>query len=123
MTSSQLAGILGKEKKHVNEGLRLMFPEEIEGNKFRPTLRANGQVDEYYVPEAESVMYVATKDINYLRQITKYWINRHQPAQINQPLIGDFANIMLGLESTSRLLNLSNSSILGLVSETHNGTI
>ena len=65
MTSTQLAAMLGKEKNHVNEAIKKMFPNEIDDRKIRSSLDSRGYVIDYHLPEAESVMYVATKDINY----------------------------------------------------------
>ena len=38
MTSSELAIMLGKEKKHINEAIRLMFQDKIDGRVIRPSL-------------------------------------------------------------------------------------
>ena len=37
MTSSQLAELLGKPKKKINEKIREMFPAEIDGSEIKPS--------------------------------------------------------------------------------------
>lgn len=82
MSSTQLAEMLGKEKKYVNREIKKMFQGKIEGGKIAPTLRPNGQVLEYHLPELESKMFVAKKDINYLEKITRFWIDRNKIAHL-----------------------------------------
>ena len=74
MTSTQLAEMLGYEKKEINRKVKSMFSDKIEGGIISPTLRANNQVFDYNLPELESKMFVAKHDINYLEVITTYWI-------------------------------------------------
>ena len=76
MSSTQLAELLGKEKKEVNRLIREMFTDKIEGGEIPPTLRPNGQVLEYHLPEKESKMFVARHDINYLEQVIQFWIDK-----------------------------------------------
>ncbi len=76
MCSSQLAEMLCYEKKEINRKIKAMFQEKIEGGIISPTLRVNGQVDEYHLPELESKMFVAKHDTSYLEQITQFWIDR-----------------------------------------------
>lgn len=78
MTSTQLAELLGQEKKHINEAIRSMFKDKIEGRVVRPSLDARGYVSEYHLPELEAKMFVAKKDINYLEKITQFWIDRNK---------------------------------------------
>ena len=78
MTSTQLAELLGREKKEINREIKKMFKDKIEGGDFTPTLRTNGQVLEYHLPELEAKMFVAKKDINYLEKITKFWIDKNK---------------------------------------------
>ncbi|WP_022952680.1 phage antirepressor KilAC domain-containing protein [Leucothrix mucor] len=63
----------------LHRDIKVIFRSEIEDGKIPSTLRPNGQVVLYDLPEVESKMLVATKDVNYLRQITEYWINRSKP--------------------------------------------
>ncbi|MCY9853993.1 hypothetical protein [Vibrio mediterranei] len=58
MCSSQFAELFGYEKKKVNQKIREMFPDEIDGNKIVPSFDARGYVDEYHLPEVESNMFV-----------------------------------------------------------------
>jgi phage antirepressor YoqD-like protein len=76
MSSSQLAKMLGYEKKEINKKIRSMFAVKIEGEEISLTTRENGQVIDYYLPELESKMFVAKHDIDYLELITKYWIDK-----------------------------------------------
>lgn len=76
MTSTQLAEMLGMGKTHVNRDIKKLFGSKIRSPTIRPTLRPNGQVMDYYLPELESKMFVAKKDINYLEKITQYWIDK-----------------------------------------------
>lgn len=90
MTSTELSNLLGKEKKEVNKAVRLLFADKIAGGFFSLTRRANGQVDEYYLPELESKMFVAKQDINYLEKITQFWIDQNNvPAlpNLNDPKV------------------------------------
>lgn len=79
MSSTQLAEMLGYEKKHLHEKIKKMFPEEVDGRSFRPSLDSRGYVAEYHLPEVESKMLVASCDIGYLRVITEYWVDRKNP--------------------------------------------
>lgn len=76
MTSTQLADMLHIEKKHINESIRNMFQDKIDGHIIRPSKDSRGYVTEYHLPELESKMFVAKKDINYLEKITRYWIDQ-----------------------------------------------
>ena len=58
MSSIELAGLLGIEKKEVNRKIRDMFPAEIDGGKIPPSLDTRGYVDFYRLPELESTMFV-----------------------------------------------------------------
>lgn len=75
MSSTELANILPYTKKEVNKKIRAMFGENEAREKFSPTLRANGQVEDYNLPELESKMFVARYDLDYLEQITQFWID------------------------------------------------
>ena len=76
MTSTQLVDLLHFESKSsLNRAIRSMFDDKIVSAVIASTLRANGQVEEYYLPELESKMFVAKHDITYLEKITKFWID------------------------------------------------
>ena len=77
MSSSQLSTMLGYEKKEINKKIRSMFGEEIARETFSPALDSQNRISEYLLPEVESKMLVASLDINYLRQITEYWVGRN----------------------------------------------
>ena len=85
MTSSQVADLLGYEKKEVNRKIKAMFSDKIDGGEIPPSLDSRGYVDEYHLPELESKMFVAKHDINYLEKITKYWIDKSKPAALPSP--------------------------------------
>ena len=84
MTSNSILELLNTnrekpmELKELHRYIKEEFNDEIEGGKIPPTLRANGQVDFYNIPEVESKMIVASKDKKYLRQITEYWVNQEK---------------------------------------------
>ena len=80
MTSTQLAEMLGKQKKHIHEKIKKMFSEKIDGQIIRPSLDSRGYVAEYHLPELESKMFVAQEDINYLEKITQFWIDQNSKA-------------------------------------------
>lgn len=83
MTSTQLAELLGKEKKHIHQAIKAMFGENLDGRNIRPCLDNRGYVIEYIMGELESKMFVAKHDINYLEKITAYWITRNQPKALS----------------------------------------
>jgi len=111
MISSQLAGILGKEKKEVNRNIRDMFQDKIDGGIISPLVDSRGYVEEYYLPEKESKMFVAKYDIDYLETVIEYWIDRNakplMPTQITQSMpelqIAEFTAKMLRMSDTSTL--------------------
>ena len=81
MTSTQFAEMTGREKKEINRIIRDDFSDEIVGGKITPTLRENGQVADYHLPETESIMLAAKLDKSYLRKISEFWKNRKQVQQ------------------------------------------
>lgn len=85
MTSTQLALMLGYEKKEINRKIKHIFLDKIEGGIITPTFRENGQVSDYNLPELESKMFVARHDITYLEMITKYWIDRNKQTALPSP--------------------------------------
>lgn len=90
MSSTQLASLLHKEKKEVNRDIKKMFQGKIDGGIITPSLDSRGYVTDFYLPELESKMFVAKKDINYLEKITRFWIDRNNLAQLpnfNDPVI------------------------------------
>jgi len=76
MSSTQLAGLLGKEKKEINRNIKEMFPKEIDGGYFAPSLDTRGYVLDYNLPETETHMFVAKNDIGHLRKLSEYWVQR-----------------------------------------------
>lgn len=92
MTSKEILELLNAnrvkpmELKELHRDIKRLFPAEIESGMIPPTLRPNGQVLEYHLPEIESKMLVATKDSAYLRQITEYWVNRSKAQTLPQTL-------------------------------------
>ena len=76
MTSTQLSELLHIKKKEINREIRTMFKDKIDGGKIPPSFDTRGYVVEYHLPELESKMFVAKKDINYLEKITQFWINQ-----------------------------------------------
>lgn len=96
MTSSQIAEMLGYEKKEVNRKIKSMFGEKIDGGTITPSLDARGYVSEYSLPELESKMFVAKHDINYLEEITQYWINRNTMPKL--PSVKELALMVIKAE-------------------------
>ena len=80
MSSTQFCEMTGREKKHINEIIKKEFVYEIVGQIIRPTLRPNGQVSDYHLPETESIMLAAKLDKSYLRKIAEFWKNRDNPS-------------------------------------------
>ena len=78
MTSTELAELLGYEKKRVNQRIKEMFQEEIDGAIIVPSLDSRGYVSEYHLPEVESNMFVGRWDHTHLRKLATYWVNRKQ---------------------------------------------
>ncbi|AUR86602.1 antirepressor protein [Vibrio phage 1.087.A._10N.261.45.F9] len=76
MSSSDLAELIGVERKEANRKIRDMFKDEIAGGIISPTLRANGQVEYYMLPEIESTMFVGKWHTPFLRALSEYWVNR-----------------------------------------------
>ena len=76
MTSSELANILGYQKKEVNSKIRGMFQDEIDGGEISPSLDSRGYVTEYHLPETESNMFVARWDYTHLRKLAAFWVNK-----------------------------------------------
>ena len=89
MSSTQLAEMLGYEKKEINKKVRAMFGDEVAREKFYPALDSQNRVNYYNLPELESKMFVAKHDIQYLEMITQYWIDK------SKPQIPDFNNAVL----------------------------
>lgn len=85
MSSSQLSDMLGYQKKEINRKIKAMFQDKIAGGIISPTLRDNGQVSDYHLPELESKMFVAKHDIKYLEKITQYWIDKNKPVALPSP--------------------------------------
>ncbi len=90
MSSTQLAGLLGKEKSYINREIKKMFQQKIDDAKITSSKDLRGYVTDYHLPELESKMFVAKKDISYLEKITRFWIERGKLAQLpnfNDPVI------------------------------------
>lgn len=77
MTSTQLAEMLHMDKSHINRDIRNMFQDKIDDDKIGSSKDSRGYVIEYHLPELESKMFVAKKDINYLEKITRFWIDQN----------------------------------------------
>ena len=78
MSSTQFAEMTGRERKEINKIIRLEFQAEIVGAIISPTLRPNGQVEDYLLPETESIMLAAKLDKTYLRKIAEFWKRRKE---------------------------------------------
>jgi phage antirepressor YoqD-like protein len=76
MTSTQLAEMLGMEKTHINRDIKKIFSDKIVSSIIGSSIDSRGYISDYHLPELESKMFVAKKDINYLEKITQYWIDQ-----------------------------------------------
>lgn len=76
MNSTELAKMLGYEKKEINRKIKAMFGEKIDGGIITPSFDSRGYVSEYNLGELESKMFVAKHNDEYLEMITKYWIEK-----------------------------------------------
>lgn len=85
MTSSELAELLGYEKKEVNRKIKAMFAEKIDGGEISPSLDSRGYVDYYHLPEKESKMFVARHDIDYLEMVIDYWMGKGGKSNLQIP--------------------------------------
>jgi len=100
MSSTQLMNILVNkdgshkyEKKEINKKIRIMFEDEIARENIYPHLDNQGRVTDYNLPETESIMFVAKWDIDFLRQISEYWVDRNKPEQTKRLDLDDLVNV------------------------------
>ena len=109
MTSTQLAEMLHMEKKHVHAEIKKMFKDKIDGRIIRPSKDSRGYVMEYHMPELESKMFVARKDINYLEKITKFWIDKNkEDAQATATILIPEQRHAIRLQNIREQMNLLN---------------
>lgn len=73
VSSSQFAELLGYEKKEINKKIRNMFSEEIASGKIPCTLYRKGRVDDYFLPEIESIIFASKWNVDFFRSIIKFW--------------------------------------------------
>lgn len=86
MSSTQLVEMLHFESKSsLNRAIRNMFEGKIDDAVIASSRDSRGYVDEYYLPELESKMFVAKHDINYLEEITQFWIDNKN--KVTQPAL------------------------------------
>ena len=95
MSSSQFSELLGYSKIQVNKKIREMFAQEIDDKKILSSLDLRGYVNEYYLPEIEANMLVAKWDINHLRTISSYFI---QKPMTQMEMIASMSNGMVTIE-------------------------
>ncbi len=108
MSSTQLAEMLGFDtKSSINKAIRKVFDDSrLESYSEKD---ARGYVIEYHLPELESKMFVAKHDIQYLEEITQYWINKdkQQLPDFNNPAVAARAWLMKLRQSWPRRKNLN----------------
>lgn len=87
MSSTQLAEMLHFESKSsLNRAIRNMFSSKIDDAVIASSMDSRGYVSEYYLPELESKMFVAKHDINYLEEVTQFWIDfKNKPIKPQLP--------------------------------------
>lgn len=76
MSSTQLGELLGYEKKEVNRKIKDMFQAEIAGGAFPLDIDDQNRVIEYYLPEVESQMFAAKWNIQHLRKVVEFFVNK-----------------------------------------------
>tara|TARA_R110000851_G_scaffold6726_1_gene26781 strand:- start:167 stop:865 length:699 start_codon:yes stop_codon:yes gene_type:complete len=74
MSSSQLGELLKYDKSETNRKIKDMFQAEIVDGRITSTLRENGQVVEYHLPEIESQMFAAKWNIQHLRKVVEFFV-------------------------------------------------
>lgn len=77
MTSTQLSEMLGQRKTDIHKDIRRIFKNKIDKGIIPSSTDSRGYVVDYHLPELESKMFVAKKDINYLEKITRFWIEEN----------------------------------------------
>jgi len=87
MSSTQLKEVLNYDSKSsVNKAIRNMFSDKIDDSVIESSLDTRGYVNEYFLQELESKMFVAKNNIEYLEMITQYWIDRNKPKEVMKPV-------------------------------------
>lgn len=112
MTSTQLAELLGKQKKHVNEKIKAMFQDKIDGRVIRPSLDSRGYVIDYYLPELESKMFVAKHDNKYLEEITRFWIEKNKPLSLEQMTLQVMTELKARVDEQQQQIESKNQLII-----------
>lgn len=90
MTSTQLASLLGYEKKEVNRKIKEMFSDKITGGEIPLENSRYGGVEEYYLNELQSTMFVGKWNNPFLKQLSEFWIaHKHQqlPMSTGNPML------------------------------------
>ncbi len=77
MSSTQLSEMLGQRKTDIHKDIRRIFKDKIDKGIIPSSTDSRGYVTDYHLPELESKMFVAKKDINYLEKITRFWIDEN----------------------------------------------
>ena len=111
MSSTQLAEMLGYDKKEINRKVKQMFSEKIHGGIITPSFDARNYVTDYHLPELESKMFVAKHDIEYLEVITKYWIEK---GAIALPSPTQLALMVIESEKQKEIAQLEVSRLQGV---------
>lgn len=111
MSSTQLAEMLGYDKKEINRKVKQMFYEKIHGGIITPSFDARNYVTDYHLPELESKMFVAKHDIEYLEVITKYWIEK---GAIALPSPTQLALMVIESEKQKEIAQLEVSRLQGV---------
>ena len=95
MSSTQLLKMLHFESKSsIHKAIRIMFAQKIDDSILESSIDSRGYVEEYYLPELESKMFVAKHDINYLEQITQFWIEKGKTSkELNESLIKEVTKL------------------------------
>jgi len=92
LSSTQLSQLSKYNKKDVNKKIRDMFGDEIAREMFSLSFRENGQIDEYYLPETESVMFAAKWNMDFLRIVSQFWVDEHKAILTKETLALEIKN-------------------------------
>ena len=120
MTSTQLAKMLGQRKVDIHKDIRRIFQDKIDEGIIPSSKDSRGYVTEYHLPELESKMFVAKKDITYLEKITKFWISQNKQPQLLTSSTIQLNNLEKAANLLERLGHLEDRDKLNLADAVRN---
>ena len=69
LTSTEISGLLGKKKCHINRDIRVMFPTEIKNGTIPKTVDQRSYVIDYHLPEYAAKKFMAKKSDSYIKHL------------------------------------------------------